>query len=97
MQFDRVADDARRQNNWEVIGIVKAKRQHGVYPGGVIVFDRPALNNETNEKIHGTGISFGTAAFVIGRYGAITFMWGHYDMNHDDALADFAARCEKER
>lgn len=97
MQFDRVADEARRQNAWEVKAIFEIAATEGTYPGGVVMFRRPALDNEQNRKIHGVDICYGTASFVIAERGRIVFGTGHYDMAEGESINDFATRCEKGR
>lgn len=93
MQFDRVADEARRQNHWFVKAIFEIEAGEGTYPGGVVMFDRPAMRKDEFTS----HLSFGTASFVIAEFGRITFQHGHYDLGEIEAVNDFATRIEKGR
>lgn len=93
MQFDRVADEARRQNGWKVVGITESETREGEYPGGVIIFDRPEIAVTSGMD----DISYGTAEFCIGDKGRISFHLGHYDMDREFALGDFGDRIKKGR
>lgn len=86
--MSEVARAAREQNGWHVVARSIGPDRRGTVPHGIVLFER---------EIHPfVDKAFGTAEYAV-RESGISFYSGHYDLDEEEAAADFGERMRATR
>lgn len=82
-----VLNDGLERSGWRITGIKIAefrRNRPGAVPNGVVMFERETFPLPNR--------GWGTARWDIQADGDAAFFTGHYDLTHDEAVADFNER-----